>query len=262
MKIIYLIITFLLLGCFEKKVNKNESLVSSIISPDKKIRIDLINSDSDPICENQPGSLWDSGKIKRICYFRIFDNVSNKLILELNPDSDKTNDLQLKKCIPENFPLSVAYGFIRFNKDNEIIYEENYGMYGTTGDLIKVFQFNWKKCIFTNLGEFEEGNIGWPDPEGRIYFYKNQDQLYAFLSLKNNNSFRILKSKAIDENKDENFFANEQFDLKEDVQILYQENLNSDEMDFPDWKFNFPYFQANLNGKAIKFNLETGTLTK
>ncbi|MCW7494801.1 hypothetical protein ND861_19245 [Leptospira sp. 2 VSF19] len=257
MKIKYLIVTLLLIGCFEKKEKNDETIISSIISPDKQIRIDFINSDSNPICENKPASLSDSGKIQKICFFRIFDNNTNKLILELNPESDKTKNKELIKCTPENYPLSVAYGFIKLNINNEIIFEDNYAIYGSSGEFSKIIKFNWKKCIFTTIAEFEEGNIGWPDPEGKIYFYLTKNQIYAFLTLKSNNSFRIIKTQANDKNKYSNFFSNEQNDLKEDVQILYQENFNMDEKDFPEWKFNFPYFKANLNGKEIKFNLET-----
>ncbi|EMY71950.1 hypothetical protein [Leptospira vanthielii] len=261
MKIKYLIITFLLIGCFEKKVNKDETLVSSIISPDKKVRIDLINSNSNPICKNQPASLWDSGKTKRICFFRIFDNNTNNLLLEINPESDKIQDKELKKCTPENFPLSIAYGFIKFNNNNDIIFEDNYGMYGSSGDFSKIILFNWKNCNFKTLAEFEEGNIGWPDPEGKIYFYSSNNQIYAFLTLKKDKSFRIIKTQEKGKNKYSNFFENEEDELKKEIQILYHEEFDTDEKEFPEWKFNYPYFIAKIKGKELKFNLEQDKFT-
>ncbi|PKA10840.1 hypothetical protein CH372_17305 [Leptospira meyeri] len=258
MKIKYLIITILLIGCFDKKENNDETLISSIISPDKRVRIDLIDSKSNPICENQPPSLWDSGKIKRICFFRIFDNNTNKLLLELNPDSSINNNKELSKCTPENFPLTVAYGFIKFSKNNDIIFEENYGMYAASGNFIKIFLYDWKKCNFTILGEFEEGDIGpIENKEGKIYYYNFKDQIYAFLTLNKDKIFRILKAERKEYDKYSNFFEAEENILKKEVQVLYQEDFDNNEIEFPDWNLNYPYFKVSINGKEVKFNLET-----
>ena len=255
-----IIISICIFGILCKKETsvKTEEILKTYFSQDKKLKIEIADSKTDPQCENQPSSLFDNQNRSRFCYFRIINNDSNKVLYEISA-LDEYSEKKNNKCFPSTFPLAIAYGFDKFFDNENIIFTESYAWYAADDENITTYKFNWNTCEKTKLFNLTDEHVTIPENDKIITVFAN-DFYYSLHFFGKEGTITVGKlSKEIVEsfdNKVEPFYLdsndeNPYFLYKENINIVFKEKSSS--LYFENYKY--PYLKIKFTDKIFTFDV-------
>lgn len=245
------------MNCKDNNSYSSENIIEKHYSNDNKFRIEISDIKTDPVCEQQPPSLFDNPKRIRLCFFRIIDTEKNIVVYEISPSDEFSK--KNKKCLPSSFPLAIAYGFDKFLDHENIIFTENYSWYAADDTNITTYKFNWKTCEKIKIFNLTEEHITRYGNEKIFNLFAN-NSYYAFYFFGENKTISVGKlPKELHENFPKNqdpFFSNI---TEEKPPYLFRENINivfdneSNSLNFDNYKY--PFLQIEINKEIKKFDI-------
>ncbi|MGJ4786542.1 hypothetical protein [Leptospira koniambonensis] len=170
----------------------SRKLERSILSSSKKYELQIYSSEN-PGCSDQPSSAYDGDSIKRamLCEFRIVDMGDKKVKYEVSLSEDKKSVQDIQKCKPDDFILELAYDFIRWDENDNIVYSGNIRNYGAADSSNNIYSFDWKNCKTELVSSVRREHCTDSCDFITYVYYHSQD--YVFIYDKKSSSVQIRK---------------------------------------------------------------------